>query len=84
MGIIILFGLIYKWLASRSKSNISFKDALVLSARTLLLKSPGDIKVEGKYVRYAICIQKAIFGFFVALFFVFLNQEIQSYFKPPG
>jgi uncharacterized protein YjbI with pentapeptide repeats len=84
LGIIILFGLIYKWLAIRSKSNISFKDALVLSARTLLLKPPGDIKVKGAQAGYVMWIQKAIFGFFVALFIVFLNQEIQSYFKPPS
>jgi len=83
LGIIILFGVIYKWLASRSNSSISFKDALVLSARTLLFKSPGNIKIEGAQAGYAMWIQKAIFGFFVALFIVFLNQEIQSYFKPP-
>jgi len=83
LAVIFLFGLIYKWLASRSKSSISFKDAFVFSARTLLLKSPGDIEIEGTHARYAIWIQKAIFGFFVALFLVFLNQEIQSYFKPP-
>lgn len=83
LALIFLFSLIYRWLASRSKSSISFRDALTLSARTLLLKSPGDVKIEGKHAHYAIWIQKVIFGFFVALFIVFLNQEIQSYFKPP-
>lgn len=82
LSIIIIFGLIYKCLAFRSKSSISFKDALVLSARTLLLKSPDDIKIEGEYVRYAIWIQKAL-GIIAALFIVFLNEEIQSYFRPP-
>jgi hypothetical protein len=66
-----------------SERSLSFADALIFSARTLLLRSPGDIQIEGKYAYYAIWIQKAIFGFFVVLFVVFFNQEVQSFFKPP-
>jgi hypothetical protein len=67
----------------QSQSRISFKEALFFSTRTLLLKSPGNIRIEGMYARYAIWIQQVIFGFFVVLFIVFFNEEVQSYFKPP-
>jgi hypothetical protein len=66
-----------------SGKSLSLVDALNFSGRTLLFRSPGNIQIEGRYANYAIWIQKAIFGFFVALFIVFFNQELQSYFRPP-
>jgi hypothetical protein len=79
--VILLFGLLYYRLA---KSNsISFLDALFFSARILLLRSQGDVQIEGKYAHWAISVQRVIFGFFVILFIVFFSDEVQSYFKPP-